>query len=178
MFQHWAVPSLPLWAFKLLRKPRAQTSGDCAPGNPFRRPGPSRGQGSAGGIQRSRGHRVQPRPLGRSAGRTAPDLPRGRTGQPRESLATRGLADPSSAAPNSPCSPLGGPTSREAAESRVGSGGAAATRLSASAPPLPYLREGAGAGTGCGRGLIEAGLLGVWAVLRGAWSARGFCLGL
>lgn len=35
MFQHWAVPSLPPWASKLLRKPRAQTSGDCAPGNPL-----------------------------------------------------------------------------------------------------------------------------------------------
>lgn len=35
MFLHWAVPSLPLWAFKLLRKPRAQTSGDSAPGNPL-----------------------------------------------------------------------------------------------------------------------------------------------
>lgn len=35
MFQHWAVPSLPLWAFKLLRKPRAQTSGDCARGTPL-----------------------------------------------------------------------------------------------------------------------------------------------
>lgn len=35
MFLHWAVLSLPLWAFKLLRKPRAQTSSDCAPGNPL-----------------------------------------------------------------------------------------------------------------------------------------------
>lgn len=35
MFQHWAVPSLPPWAFELLRKPRAQSSGDCAPGNPL-----------------------------------------------------------------------------------------------------------------------------------------------
>lgn len=33
MFQPWAVPSLPPRAFKLLSKPRAQTSGDCAPGN-------------------------------------------------------------------------------------------------------------------------------------------------
>lgn len=39
-------------------------------------------------------------------------------------------------------------------------------RLGSGAPPLPYLREGAGAGPGSGRDLVGAGLLGVWAVLQ------------
>lgn len=109
-----------------------------------KRPSPSRGQGSAGGIQRSGGHRVQPRPPGRSAGRAAPDPPRGRPGQPRDSLDTRGLADPSSAAPSSPSSPLGGPTSWEAAASKWAAAGRRRQGWGAGAPPLPYLREGAG----------------------------------
>lgn len=131
-----------------------------------KRPSPSRGQGSAGGIQRSGGHRVQPRPPGRSAGRAAPDPPRGRPGQPRDSLDTRGLADPSSAAPSSPSSPLGGPTSREAAASAVGSGGAAATRLGRrrSASSLPARGRGAEPGVG-------------GASQRRSFLARGRCFG-
>lgn len=48
----------------------------------------------------------------------------------------------------------------------MGSGGAVATSLGTGAPPLPYLREGAGAGSGVG-GPHGAWLLGVGGVSGG-----------
>lgn len=77
--------------------------------------------------------------------------------------------DPSSAAPNALRSPLRVPTTREALCSKLsGQRGEAVSppRLGAAAPPLPYLRAGAGAGPGGGRDLVGAGLLGVWAVFQ------------
>lgn len=54
------------------------------------------------------------------------------------------------------CSKLGGQRGEAVSPPRLGAG----------APPLPYLREGAGAGPWSGRDLFGAGLLGVWAVFQ------------